>query len=128
MENKTKKRLVPYDLISPGWEAVYTGEKFSTSSNETFEWATFFGDDEDNEIRKWSVWTISRNKEDWNNEMKYLNSVQEKLGPLNDDIRWLRIHIGSFLACDNGFLSLRGMGVSSCVVLDPGVQGQAGHC
>ncbi|MBN2543980.1 hypothetical protein JXI42_14065 [bacterium] len=103
MNEKTKSSLVPYEMVSPGWEAIYTDEKFSTSPNKSSEWATFYGDDDDNEIRKWSVWTISRNEDDWNEEMKYLNSVQEKLSPLNVDIRWLRIHIGSFLPCDSGF-------------------------
>jgi hypothetical protein len=30
MENKQKKGLVPYDMVSPGFEAMYTGERSSS--------------------------------------------------------------------------------------------------
>ena len=36
MRNKGKNRLVPYDMVSLGFEAVYTGEKI-TKSNEISE-------------------------------------------------------------------------------------------
>lgn len=88
MGNK-KKRLVPYKMVSPGFEAVYTGEK----------------DDTGHVISKWSTWTWTfpgREKE-WGDEIKHINKMQEELGPLDDRTRQIRAHIGSLVPCDSGF-------------------------
>lgn len=56
MENKNKEELAPYDMVSPGFEAVYTGEKSSSLTEKVDINATFTTDQTGNIIRKWSTW------------------------------------------------------------------------
>jgi hypothetical protein len=99
---KNKKGLVPYDMVSPGFEAMYTGEKDS-GSTETNEWPlNRIVDEKGNVIEKWSTWTWTDQEKKWNNEIKYINSMQEKLGHLDDKIRQIRAHIGSLVICEPG--------------------------
>ena len=75
-ENK-KGRLVPYEMVSTGFEAVYTGEK-SSSKGETVEINTTVSADEaGNEIIKWSVfsWTFPGQEKDWDEEIKCINNM-----------------------------------------------------
>jgi hypothetical protein len=66
MSETRKEQLVPYEMVSPGFEAVYTGKKAS-SEDETAEIiTTVTADEAGNEIRKWPVfsWTFpGREKE-----------------------------------------------------------------
>jgi len=92
-----EKRLVPYELTEPGWEALYTGEKRETPDDTT--------DAQGNVLEKWSTWAFVDGGKDWNDsddEIVYINTMQEKLGELNDNTRQIRAHIGSFVPCDNG--------------------------
>jgi hypothetical protein len=103
-----KKRLMPYSMVLPGFEAVYTGEKV-TRSNEISEKkkieSCHYADESGNVNEKWSVWTWTRPSEekDWGEEIKYINKMQEKLGSLDDKTRQIRAHIGSLVPCDSGF-------------------------
>ena len=97
MADKTK-RLVPYKLVKPGWEGVYTGEKLETPDDST--------DEKGNVIERWSTWAFTDEGKDWNawdEEIVFINKMQEKLGVLDDDTRQIRAHIGSLVPCDSGF-------------------------
>lgn len=96
---------MPYDMVSPGFEAVYTGEKSTSLTEKTEGPFTITTDEEGNIIKKWSTWTWTflGQEVDWNDEIKYINQMQEKLGHLSDEIRKIRAHIGSLVPCDNGF-------------------------
>jgi len=102
MGNKTKDQLVPYDMISPGWEAEYTGES-DLSLFESNPFYTYSTDAEGNVIVKYSVWGFDHLKEEhWNDEIRYINSMQLKLGFLDENIRMIRQHIGGLICCDSG--------------------------
>jgi hypothetical protein len=102
--SKTKS-LVPYALTSPGFEAIYTGQKSSSSVEKTDILTTLTTDRAGNVIRKWSVfsWTFPGQEKDWDDEIRYLNEMQLQLGPLSDGIRQVRAHIASLVPCDSGF-------------------------
>ena len=93
---KKKDRLVPYELVSPGFEAIYTGNKASSEGES---------DNIGNEIHRWSVftWTFPGQEKDWDEEIKHINNMQSKLGELDGDTRQIRAHIGSLVPCDSGF-------------------------
>jgi hypothetical protein len=93
---KKKDTLVPYELVSPGFEAIYTGKKASSEGES---------DNAGNEISRWPVftWTFPGQEKDWDEEIKHINSIQSKLGDLDDSTRQIRAHIGSLVPCDSGF-------------------------
>jgi len=106
---KKKNTLVPYDQVSPGFEAVYTGETSSTPVRETQMTTILYSDEDGNLISQWSTipWTFPNEegewKEDeWDDTIKHLRDMQSKLGPLTDNIRLLRCHITSLIPCDSG--------------------------
>jgi len=106
---KKKDTLVPYDQVSPGFEAAYTGETSSTPVRENEMISTLHSDEEGNLIRQWCTipWTFP-DKEDgwkegqWDDTVKHLGEMQSKLGPLSDSIRLLRSHITGLIPCDSG--------------------------
>ncbi|MHC4618807.1 MAG: hypothetical protein ACYTEQ_13770 [Planctomycetota bacterium] len=102
---KKKNTLVPYDQVSPGFEALYTGKKSSSEGEKVDIITTLTSDNAGDEIRKWSVfsWTFPGQEKDWDDEVKYINKMQTKLGPLSDSIRQVRAHIASLVPCDSGF-------------------------
>lgn len=104
-KNKKTKGPVPYTSLSPGFEAIYTGKKSSSDSEKVEIITTVTSDNAGNEIRKWSVvpWTWPGQEKDWDEETKYLNNMQRKLGNLDDSIRQIRAHIASLVPCDSGF-------------------------
>ena len=59
-------------------------------------------DPQGNVVRKWSVWTWTDEPGQWDEEIRHLNRMQEQLGPLEDDTRQIRAHIGSLVTCDSG--------------------------
>ncbi len=102
---KRKVRLVPYNMVSPGFEAIYTGRK-APSEGEKIEIITnVIADEAGNEIRKWPVvsWTFPGEEKNWDEEIKYINGMQSKLGALDDSARQIRAHIASLVPCDSGF-------------------------
>jgi hypothetical protein len=109
MANKKKNTLVPYDAVSPGFEAVYTGETSSTPVRESQMISTLYSDESGNLISQWCTipWIFPNDegewKEDeWDDTVKHLHEMQSKLGSLTDSIRLLRCHITSLIPCDSG--------------------------
>ncbi len=106
---KKKDELVPYDQVSPGFEAGYTGETSSTPVQENELITTLHSEENGNLIRQWSTipWTFP-DKEDgwkegeWDDTVKHLHEMQIKLGPLTDSIRRIRAHITGLTPCDSG--------------------------
>jgi len=105
MANERKNKLVPYDAVSPGFEAIYTGKKSSSEGEKEELITTITSDNAGNEIRKWPVvsWTFPGQEKDWDEEIKYINNMQSKLGELDDSTRQIRSHIASLVPCDSGF-------------------------
>ncbi|MFX0200257.1 MAG: hypothetical protein ACFFCW_29410, partial [Candidatus Hodarchaeota archaeon] len=106
---KKKNTLVPYDQVSPGFEAVYTGEISSTPVQRSEMTNTVYSDKDGNLISQWCTipWFFPNEegqwKEDeWDDMVKHLNKMQSKLGPLTDNIRLLRCHITGLIPCDRG--------------------------
>ena len=106
---KNKDELVPYDQVSPGFEAVYTGETSATPVQENEMTSTLYSDEDGNLIGQWCTipWIFPNEegqwKEDeWDDTVKHLHKMQSKLGPLTDSIRRLRAHITSLIPCDSG--------------------------
>ncbi len=97
-----KKGLVPYGLVSPGFEAVYTGERSLGFVERTDGPSRLVADDSGNVMRTWSVWTWPGQEKDWDEEIEHINEMQRRLGPLDDETRKIRAHIGSLVPCDNG--------------------------
>jgi hypothetical protein len=90
-------RLVPYDKLETGFEAVYIETK-----PEDLTGAIMFEDESGKWIRKWSLWNCRDNPEQWDDEIRLLNSLQEALGALTPAIRRVRAHIASLTPCDSG--------------------------
>ncbi|WP_445475230.1 hypothetical protein ACT9XH_00340 [Methanococcoides methylutens] len=105
MANKKRIRLVPYDMVSPGFEAIYTGKKSSSEGEKEDINTTITSDNAGNEIIRWPVfsWTFPGQEKDWDEEVKHINIMQSKLGTLDDNTRQIRAHIGSLVPCDSGF-------------------------
>lgn len=105
MATTKKSKLVPYDALSPGFEAIFTGQKASTKGEKVDIITILTSDEAGNEIRKWPVfsWTFPGQEKDWDREIKHLNNLQGKLGPLDDGTRRIRAHIASLVPCDSGF-------------------------
>ena len=100
---------MPYDQVSPGFEAVYTGETSSTPVQESEMTTRLYSDENGNLISQWSTipWIFPNEegqwKEDeWDDTVKHLHEMQSKLGPLTDSIRRLRAHITGLIPCDSG--------------------------
>ena len=107
MDSNTPRRLVPYDTVSPGLEAVYTAEEVVEPLDDGDPTGRRRVDEAGNAYEEWSVWTWFRPPEkdgDWGDEeINCLNRMQAKLGHLDDDIRRVRAHVGSLVPCDSGF-------------------------
>ena len=105
MAGERKSQLVPYDMVLPGFEAVYTGERAAIPPESTGGPATSTVDDAGNVITRWSTWTWTFPGEEkgWADEIRTINGMQERLGLLDDETRQIRAHIGSLVPCDSGF-------------------------
>jgi hypothetical protein len=105
MANEKKNKLVPYDALSPGFEAIYKDKKSSSEGEEIDIITTITSDNAGNEIRRWPVfsWTFPGQEKDWDEEIKHINNIQSKLGDLDDSTRQIRAHIASLVPCDSGF-------------------------
>lgn len=93
---------IPYGMLSPGYEAVYTGRTSAEPIEETDGAEGEFTDPSGNVCFKWDLWAFSGVKADWGADIEHLSSMQEQLGPLDDETRKLRQHISSLVHCDSG--------------------------
>ena len=97
-----KGQLVPYEEVSPGFETIYTGER-APSSSKTDEYFKYSADGEGNAFMRYSQWGFAHaREEDWNDEIRHINSMQRALGPLDDDTRKIRDQVASLVCCDSG--------------------------
>jgi hypothetical protein len=103
MSKARKGQLVPQETLSPGWEAVYTGEMSPEPISEPGLPVSRATDEQGNVLQRWPVWTWSPEEGEWDAEIKLINGVQARLGPLDDETRKIRAHIGSLVPCDSGF-------------------------
>ena len=105
MASAPTARLVPYELLSPGFEAVYTGEVDAAFCERADGPSLLMTDEAGNVIRRWSTWTWTwpGQEQHWDDEVRYINAMQQELPPLTDDIRRIRAQIGSLVPCDSGF-------------------------
>lgn len=102
MSTPEKRKLVPYEKVSPGFEAVYTGEK-SDKPIKPQGWPIGrFTNEAGNVIEQWSVWTWQSDPAKWNEGIRCINAIQKRLGALDNDTRQIRAHIGSLVLCEPG--------------------------
>ena len=102
MNSSATRRLVPYEMVSPGFEAVFTGEK-SDEPIEPHGWPiSRFTDQDSNAIARWSVWTWQSDPSKWDEDVRCINVMQERLGVPAEHTRQIRAHIGSLVLCDPG--------------------------
>lgn len=100
-----RKRLVPYERVSPGFEAVYTGEK-AEGPVEPGSGPVYSDVDADgNVIQRWSTWTWTwqGREAEWDEEIRHINRMQAALGHLDAETRRIRAHIGSLVPCESTF-------------------------
>ena len=105
MSDVRKARLVPYEMESQGFEAVYVDDAGSWPSDADEGSPTDVVADETGTVTKrWSVWTWTwpTQSDQCNVEIRHINEMQAGLGPLDDDTRQIRAHIGSLVLCDSG--------------------------
>jgi hypothetical protein len=86
-------RFAPYEMLTPGFEAVFTGERRAVPDQDT--------DEHGNVIGKWPVWTWQWDEAGWDETISHINRMQETLGPLDHTTRRLRAEIGAFVPCDS---------------------------
>ena len=109
-----KKPFVPFKMLTPGFEAVWTGEKLDKDSklkevgeSKDADGSVLqegeFADDDGRVYYKWSLWSFTLDESAWDERIQRINEMQRNLGPLSDDIRRIRTQIASLVHCDNGF-------------------------
>jgi len=95
--------LAPYALVPVGFEATYVSESELSEVDQSDSDLEFVTDEDGNVAMCYSLWGFAHATEDkWDDEIRAINRMQTALGPLPDDTRRIRAHIGSFVGCDNG--------------------------
>jgi hypothetical protein len=96
--------FAPNESVPIGFEATYTGQTGLPATDTSDADLAFYADSGGNVIVRYSLWgfCFSR-KEDWTNEIRLINHMQTRFGPLNDETRAIRAHIASLVPCDSGF-------------------------
>jgi hypothetical protein len=89
-------------MVSPGLEAVYTGETSAEAISARGWPISRFTDAQGRVYEKWSVWTWRGEPSQWDEEIRRTNAMQERLGPLDDNTRQIRAHNGSLVLCEPG--------------------------
>jgi len=99
---RVKDELVPSELLEPGFEGRYTGGTDITKYKSD-DFRTYSEDADGNVYMKYSAWGFAHATPDkWNDEIRYINSLQAKLGRLDYKARRVRQYIASLQCCDNG--------------------------
>jgi hypothetical protein len=99
---RAKDELVRQELLEPGFEGRYTGGT-DIAAYKSDDCQTYAVDRDGNVFTKYSAWGFAHAAPDkWNDEIRYINSLQVHLGRLDDKTRRIRQHIASLQGCDNG--------------------------
>ncbi|MFW5984773.1 MAG: hypothetical protein ACOCQ1_00710 [Halanaerobiaceae bacterium] len=100
--SKKNGELVSYEMVKLGFEGIYTGET-DLSKYESDEHLTYKQDEKGNVYRTYSLWGFAHaSEENWNEEIKYINKMEEKLGKIDKKTRKIRQQIASLVCCDSG--------------------------
>ena len=98
-----KNDFAPQEYAPIGFEAVYTGETNLAEKDNSDPDLSFGEDKNGNVFMKYSMWGFCHQRETaWNDEIRFINSLQKKLGSLSKDTRRIRLQIASLQCCDNG--------------------------
>jgi len=90
---ETSEILAPYELTSPGSELLS-----SVLFDETGpDWGFPSVDGKYSKVSYWTIWPEDEDKRD--EEMKLIDDWQSELGPLEDEVRYLRLQIACFQRC-----------------------------
>lgn len=96
--------FAPCASVPIGFEAVYTGQTDLAAIDSFDGDLAYSADGSDNVIMRYSLWGFCYAKEeDWTDEIRLINRMQARLGPLDDQTRAVRAHIASLVPCDSGF-------------------------
>lgn len=97
MNMSSSQRLVPYNLLSPGYEAIYTSRKARAEPQSTEGPCLIEADDEGNEVMRWSLWSWTGVllESDWDEDIKHINGMREALWPLSDEARKICLRASS---------------------------------
>lgn len=98
MKTSMKGRLVSYDRVATGFEAMYVEE----DQDKPDDASCIVQDNSGKRMRKWSLCNCQDDESKWDTEIKLLNRLQSELGQLEDEIRKIRAHIASLTPCDSG--------------------------
>lgn len=103
MSERKAGALVPYGTVPPGFEATYTGQTDLADFDTSDVYLQYLTDEDGNVVERYSLWGCFHTKEeDWNDEIRHINHLQEDLGFLSDDARRIRAQIASLQGCDSG--------------------------
>lgn len=95
--------FAPYACTRLGFESVYTGQRVLPKEAHADLHLAYGQDEEGNVYMTYSCWGFAHpREEDWNAEIRHINSLQERLGVLDESTRRIRAHIASLQCCDNG--------------------------
>ena len=95
--------FAPYELLPTGFEATYTGQTDVEGIDTSDAGLTYWPDADGHLFMQYSLWGFAYTKtEDWTDEIRAINRLQDQLGPLDDETRAIRAHIASLVPCDSG--------------------------
>ncbi len=103
MNDSENRKLVPYKLVGPGYEARYTGEKADNPEKLDSLSAGYSADQDGNVYMTYPLWTWTGLELEWDDKIILINRIQENLGHLSDTAREIRALISSLAHCDAGF-------------------------
>ncbi len=96
MSIRKRNDFAHYEATALGFESVYTGEMVLPRTAEGDPHLTYGHDEQGNIYMTYSCWGFAHpREEDWNEEIRHINVLQERLGDLDDSTRRIRAHIAS---------------------------------
>ena len=98
-----KNDFVPYGNTRPGFESVYTGVQALPEASRRDSHLQYGQDADGNVYMTYSSWGFAKLTEaDWNEEIRHINVLQQRLGDLDASPRLIRAQIASLQGCDSG--------------------------
>lgn len=91
--NEKNDRLEPDEMLPQESKAHNTNEKSSPTDRT----------EEQVDIIESGWWTWHEDASQWDEEIRHINKMQQKLGPLDEKTRAIRDHICGLIPCDSGF-------------------------